>query len=275
MDGVDLDEQQLLMVSDVLAAFLLQIAFTVGIIILFGRLIALCNKRFYANFGGLSRTVCYATGFIGTPVHELSHALFCVLFGHKIVEIKLFQVDAADGTLGYVRHAYNKKNLYQRMGNFFIGVAPILVISALLFLALYVLLPSFYTEILRLADGFSLRNIGKALGDLGAAVVSFFTLATAWQWWVFLLTGALLCLHMTLSGADIKGALSGLFFVAAAFLVADVILELLDPGLLVAFTKQIMRAGSYLFCFLLLALFISVTAMAISFVIRAIRRKAR
>ena len=80
------------MALDIFISFLLQVAFTVGIIFLFGWLIALCNKVFYSNFGRYGHIVCYITGFIGTPIHELSHALFCLIFGHKILEIKLFQI---------------------------------------------------------------------------------------------------------------------------------------------------------------------------------------
>ena len=64
--------------------------FTLGLVFLFGKVIALCNGAFYRNFGSKGRAVCYATGFIGTPVHEASHALMCLIFGHKIVEIKFF-----------------------------------------------------------------------------------------------------------------------------------------------------------------------------------------
>ena len=107
------------MIGDIAVCFLLQIGFTVGITVLFGWLIAQCNRTFYRNFGRYGRTVCYLTGAIGTPLHECGHALFCLLFGHKIHEIKLFQI-GDDGTLGYVKHSYIKKNVYQRSGNFFI-----------------------------------------------------------------------------------------------------------------------------------------------------------
>ena len=86
------------MIGNLLVCFLLQIAFTIGLIILFGFLIALCNKKFYANIGNYSRMVCYITGAIGTPLHECAHALFCVIFGHKITAIKLFQINSDDGT---------------------------------------------------------------------------------------------------------------------------------------------------------------------------------
>ena len=135
------------MIGDIFVCFTLQIVFTVGLIVLFGFLLALCNRRFYANFGNYSRAVCYITGAVGTPVHECAHALFCVIFGHKINEIKLFQVNSEDGTLGYVKHSYNPKNIYHKIGNFFIGIAPIIVISAILYLLALLIMTVLVVEI--------------------------------------------------------------------------------------------------------------------------------
>lgn len=68
---------------------------------------------------------------IGTPIHEISHAIFCVIFRHKILEMKLFKPDR-DGSLGYVSHIWNFRSAYQSAGSFFIGVAPLILGSALL-----------------------------------------------------------------------------------------------------------------------------------------------
>lgn len=72
----------------------------------------------------LSGQIIYLSAWVGTPVHELSHALFCLVFGHKIQRIVLFNPDKR-GTLGYVTHSYNSRNLWQVMGNFFIAIAPL------------------------------------------------------------------------------------------------------------------------------------------------------
>ena len=261
------------MIVDILIAYLSQILLLFGPILLFGYLIALCNRRFYANFGNHSMIVCYVTGCIGTPIHELSHALFCLVFGHKIVEIKLFQIGAEDGTLGYVNHSYNRKNLYQRMGNFFIGIAPIVVISAVLFLIAWLLMPSMIAEMTACIRGFSTSaGVGTLLSKLFHAIEAFFTYAVTWQWWVFIGLGMFLALHMTLSGPDIKGALSGLAFVLLLFLLADIILGLVSGAILDIFTQWILSASGYLICFLSVSFLIVLIALLLSFLFSALCR---
>ena len=150
--------------------YLLQMAATLGVIFLFGKIIALCNGAFYRNFGRHGRAVCYATGFIGTPVHEASHALMCLLFGHRITEIKFFQLNSSDGTLGYVHHAYNPRNLYQKAGCFFIGVAPVLVGALILAGLLYLLLPDLFSGVsAEIAAVDFAEDVGASFGHI-------------WQW---------------------------------------------------------------------------------------------
>ena len=132
--------------GNIFSAFLMQLIFTVGIIVLFGLIVAMLNKMFYRNLASFGMAPCYITGFIGTPIHELSHALFCLIFGHKIHEIKLFQI-GGDGTLGYVNHSYNPKNIYHKIGNFFIGVAPIIGVSLAFYLLNLWLVPDMAHQI--------------------------------------------------------------------------------------------------------------------------------
>ena len=253
--------------------FLTQISMSIGVIFLFGWLIALCNKAFYSNLGSLGTTACYVTGAIGTPVHECAHALFCIIFGHKITEMKLFQVGSNDGTLGYVSHSYNKKNIYHKIGNFFIGVAPIVVISAILYLLAYWLVPDMLKGITReisqikRVDGLDdIPDIVENMIDICKAI---FSKLDNPKWWIFILVGSFLALHMTLSGADIKGALSGLGFLLGAIAIADVILVLIGKRAISSFTGFFVTVGGYLLGFLTLALVISLIALGLSFILKA------
>jgi len=82
------------------------------------------------------------TGWLGTPVHELSHALAAVLTMHKIEEIALFRPRQATGQLGHVRHSYNPKNPYAAvLGNAAIPLAPFLGGAAVIYLLTVLLMP--------------------------------------------------------------------------------------------------------------------------------------
>lgn len=253
--------------------FALQMLFTVGFVFLFGKVIALCNAKFYSNFGGRGRTVCYVTGFIGTPVHECSHALMCLIFGHKITEIKFFSFDSTDGVLGYVRHSYNRKSLYQRIGNLFIGVAPVVVGALILAGLLYLLLPQLFSKVwAELSSVNFLTDTGGSFRHIWRAFVGMFSYMGTWQFWVFVLIGSLIALHMTLSRADISGALSGLAAYVAIFLVADLVLAIIGHGVLAAFTGGVLVCGTFLFYFFCIFIVIALVLLALSFIIRAVRR---
>ncbi|WP_254171561.1 ACT domain-containing protein [Clostridioides difficile] len=101
----------------------------IGIFIVFGLIFSITenlnNKFIFSSFG---KTGIIVTGAIGTFVHELSHLIMCLIFMHKINSVKFFRPIESknDGILGYVSHSYKKDNLYQSIGNFFIGIAPII-----------------------------------------------------------------------------------------------------------------------------------------------------
>ncbi len=232
---------------EIITNFLYQIVFTVGVIAAFGLLIALCRKAFCKIAGEKGTKILLITGAVGTPIHELSHALMCILFGHKIMEIKLYQPNSSDGTLGYVNHSYNPKNLYHQIGNFFIGVAPIICGSGVLLLLMYFLVPDVYTEImsemnfiaLLSTDFFDLSTYAGYL-DLFWEIISDifdFTNLGSVAWWIFILLSLMISSHMELSTADIKGALVGFSFMSGILLVADIILYFVSYSALESVTE--------------------------------------
>lgn len=247
------------MMIDILVNYLYQVVFTIGSIGLFGMIIAFCNRIFYRNFGSKSSLVCHVTGVIGTPVHECAHALFCLIFGHKIIEMKLFQIHSEDGTLGYVSHTYNKKNIYQRIGNFFIGVAPIIVISVILYLLSLFLIPNMINliqkEVLIFSWNKSIINIFKILGAY----------VQTGGFWAFIAISLFLALHMNLSKADIKGAFSGLVFLLITIFLIDVIIGLISAKALTKFSNIMMFIATTLNTFLILSTCISFIAVLLSF----------
>lgn len=254
------------MALNVLIQYLLQTGLTIGTIIIFGLLIALCNKAFYKNLGRAALPVCYVTGFIGTPIHECSHALFCLLFGHKIVEMKLFTLNDKEGALGYVRHTYNPKNIYQRAGNFFIGIAPILVISALLYLLLFLLCPGIVRSVKTIVsaiDTYGIKSVFSGMKQFFPELLSAFS---NWRFWVFIAISAGPALHMNLSKADIQNALSGVIIVLIALFLINLIFYLCGAyKILISFMTSVIL---YLNFFFLLALILSFIIYLFSFIFR-------
>lgn len=52
--------------------------------------------------------------WLGTSVYELSHALMCVVFRHRIEKIKLFSLDPKTRRVGYVAHKYKVHSIYHK-----------------------------------------------------------------------------------------------------------------------------------------------------------------
>lgn len=159
-------------------------------------------------------------GWLGTVVHELGHALFCLIFRHKITEIKLLAPDPENGTLGYVKHSYNPQNIYQLAGNFFVGIGPILLGIAVIYLLSYWLLglnpfnPGYsfnnvFSHLNTWETGRSLfQNLWNSSGHLLGDVFSRQHLSS-WQLFLFIYLAFAIGSSITLSPPDIKAALSG------------------------------------------------------------------
>lgn len=266
------------MIEVILINILIQLVYFVGFVFLAGFLISLCNRLFYKTVNQ-KKAVCYATGFLGTPIHELSHALFCLIFFHKIEEIKLFQIDDENGVLGYVRHSYNKKNLWALLGNYFIGVAPILCGTAIVYLMTWLLLPEASAEITAYMNdlimlesgGLSWSWITYSAVALSEIVQVFFTSITVgWRWWVFALVVLCIALHMNLSGADVKGALKGVPFFAIIFIVINLLLGFCFLPAYNSFIGVMNIAGSYLLGTLMLSLIFSLFYLALGGLVNGI-----
>ena len=256
----------------------MQVLFWVGAIILTGVIIALLNNLFYRFVGTNSYKVCIATGCIGTPIHELGHAFFCLVFGHKIVEMKLFSPDKQSGTVGYVKHTYNDKNLYQRMGLFFIGVGPIIFGSGILLLLMYFLVQPAFAS---LTDAMATLSAGDyAMSEyfalIGNGFGGFFEtlfsseLISTWQWWVMLILGCLIAIHMNLSKADIDGAKLGLLLTVALFALVPIAVGIFSSSANLTVTGAMTSAAIYVMCVYALSIIFAAISVVIAFTIHLV-----
>ncbi len=211
-----------------------------GLYFVFGTLLHLfarSTRRMYSKTTG-SWLDMAATGWIGTPVHEVGHAIFCLLFFHKIEKIKLYEPRPKDGSLGYVKHSYNTKNPYHRIGNFFIGIGPIIFGAVTIYLAMYYLVPGirqsfsqieFYGAQLASAD---LTNINLISDILKNSVLTIFKSIVSpvnygsWLFWLFLYFSIAISSHMELSYSDIKITINGFLIIFLILFIINAIIIL-------------------------------------------------
>ncbi|MEJ6400067.1 hypothetical protein [Nicoliella lavandulae] len=130
-----------LLIQNNLTAIIEVIVFPILFIICLRRISHSC-KQLIANRYGLRGQIFF--GWFGVVIHEFSHLIVALLFGHKITGFRLLHVPNGDGDnkLGYVNHSYNAKSSYQRTGNLFIGIAPIFGCAIALIIATSLLTPS-------------------------------------------------------------------------------------------------------------------------------------
>jgi hypothetical protein len=230
----------LLFIRDLIVATFGQMASLFAGVFVFGLLINLLSQMTFKSlekaFG--SRGV-YLVAWLGTPIHELGHALFCLIFLHKIADMKLFKPDPVNGTLGYVYHTWNKKNPWHILGNFFIGIGPVVLGCAVLFGVFYLLIPGssrVWDSILVQANGIDGYTIGSYLEVWKVSALAFvkliFTVAnlTGWRFWVFLYLAICISANIRLSWSDIKHSLSSFGCIVLPFLLLNLIGLIIGSG---------------------------------------------
>ena len=171
----------------------------------------------------------------GVMIHEIGHAVFCLIFRHKIVEMKLFSPEE-DGTLGYVNHSYNPNSFYQRIGNFFIGTGPIWFGVGVLCLISWLLLPNE----MQISDFFSLNFWGR------------------WQSYIWLYLALTISSHITLSPPDLAGSVDGGIAIMATALMGFLLLGWCGDweNEIIEFLKNVFLSSLSIFSFIIILLFI-------------------
>lgn len=254
------------------------ILYPVAAILICGFIAWVCRRLFIQLLGYGGQQVVQAASIIGTPIHELGHALMCLIFGHQVVELVLWQPDFDDDRLGYVRHTYNADNLYHRLGNLFIGTGPIFSGMAVLSLLLAIFFPntwSIYTTcVAALLDGSAsgldilfagLRMIPSLIGEFGSKS------APVWLQIPALLVMLSVSLHINLSPADIEGALDAVPLYLVIMLVIAVITYVFGStvsGLVLAALKAF---NAFMMAMFTVVLVFAAAQVALALLIRLIR----
>lgn len=248
---------------DVLLATLTHLAILLAPILLLGLIMHLISQQIEKLTVGIIgiHGYLYLFGWIGTAVHELGHLIFALLFGHHISNVKLFSFNASNPEMGYVKHTFNKKNIYQNLGNFFIGIGPILLGGSALFIIGYFLLDINFNSItnnnLKLINSSvseSITNVFYSFYDALMHLIKRILHNNETVWWKYLLFFYLLFAigsSISLSKSDIKGSFSGLLlFIALILLFNLTTLWLGDFAIIIFTTLSNLASGFYLILFL-------------------------
>lgn len=211
------------------------------------------------------------TAWLGTPIHELSHAAMCKVFKHRIDEMELFEPDFRSGRLGYVRHSFKPGDWFAELGNFFIGLAPLVGGSLSLTALLWFFYPEAAQQVLALTRGSeeslassdkgSLDLLIEMVGILLSGILSVSNFLT-WRFWVFMYL--VLCVggHMAPSRSDYDGASRGVFWVSL-FLIGSVLLVAMIGLETKSLIELLVQAMTPIFAILTLAIVICSFATAI------------
>ncbi|MEW6653401.1 MAG: hypothetical protein AB1394_08025 [Bacteroidota bacterium] len=159
------------------------------------------------------------TAWLGTPLHEIGHVFFCIVFRHKLLEIKLFKPDPKTGVLGYVNHAYNKDSFYQNLGNLFIGAGPLILGSIVIYNLTILAIPnasSLITDYTMLAQKRIEFDSGLFTYLISLAEISTKTLSvictieniSSFKFWTYFYVVFCISTHMAPSPTDFKGGIT-------------------------------------------------------------------
>lgn len=249
------------------------------VLVLLLNLSARLTTRMSVRFWGRDLFL-YGFSWLGCSVHELSHAFFALIFGHKINQMALFEPNNDGESLGHVSHSYNKRSFYQKTGNFFIGTGPLLAGGIVMFIIIILLfnfnitrLSSFRITSHVFTDILLLKHIttGVWSGLLFCFNMIFTGIGSAWWKSVIIIyvlysTGS----SMTLSKSDVGSAFLGFFWVIVIFLLFN-LMTLWTGNFLSDFLVSVADYISGFYFLLILSLMANLIFIIILFVLNLIK----
>ncbi len=263
-------------------ATIIQIIGILGIFFVFGFILAKLQTWTQTNY---SRTLGWKgilfTAWIGTPIHELGHVFFALIFNHKIQHISLFRPNKTTGGLGHVEHSYNLKSLYQRVGNFFIGAAPMIFGGFFLFLLIFLIQPFASFDLnnwiylpANLLDVAEFTNVGFTISSFLTDLSKIVSMANLklWYFWLFLYISFCIVSHIAPSRQDLKNMWRGFGWIIFILFCVNLITVACGVDL----TAYLLGLNQYMgmaFCVFLYAIIIAILHWLVSVILlRPFRR---
>ncbi|MGH1052233.1 hypothetical protein [Bacillus cytotoxicus] len=257
----------------------IQLFSLVGMIIIVGFILGYLESRTRTYWTrAFGRKGFLLTAWIGVLIHELGHALICLVFRHQIVSIQLFPTNVSNGRLGYVRHQYHPRSVYQRIGNFFIGIAPIFSGMAAFILCMYYFVPDSYDLFINVLEthtqsaSINMEMVQHICFSSIILLKSLFTInnLSTPSFWLFLFIAICISTHIALSKSDIEGSIDGLITLFGFLLLCNSIAHLFhyDRHTLI---EGIVKYNMYMLAFSSITILFSCISMLISYLFYKIK----
>lgn len=189
------------------------------VLFVYGLSMGVLRKKFLQKMlsRGKNQVLVNLLNFVGTPVHELGHFVFALLFGMQIQEVCFYRTlkQAKDKRLGYV--TVRQKNggiiryLWNTLGAFFVGIGPLLI-GPLVIISLFYLMPK------------PIQTVMYSLKSPSRMYAAFFTFE-AKDWFFFLIFLYVLIgisVNLELSRADLFMAWKGFLFLEGFFMICSI-----------------------------------------------------
>lgn len=216
------------------------------------------TKKILATNYGLSSQVYF--GGLGIIIHELSHLIFALVFRHHIDQAKLLVMPwniskDSQPALGYVKHSWDDNNLYQSIGNLFIGTGPIWGCTAALILLTRVFATEFARSITQVANRlvsdspFSLQQFFQALRLLDFGPLNLTSLLLLFIWCALSINIAVG--GFDLSSADFHGTIHA--FLVTYLILAIILFTLMVLGLSSLVHQWISRGLAWFFLIMMMS----------------------
>lgn len=234
---------------------------------------------------GLGRKGILITGIIGVPIHEMSHFLACKLFGHDVEKVELFRPSSSktDGILGRVVHSRNKGNVYKMIGDFFIGTAPVIIGSFIVYILIKFYLGSefaIFNMIINIEESMkmieNLDIIKFIIHIIMVGINTLFLIINSPS--LFSIKGIILlfaiysiCIHLSLSRADIENSKSAIPVVVLIIVLCTAIFGFMG----IDFSGEFIRMVTYMFLIMTTCIIISIPVTVLSMLISAIGGRFR
>ena len=247
-------------ITQLLSTVALQIAGLFGIFFVFGFILSKLQEwtqTEYMNSVGW-RGILW-TAWIGTPIHEAGHAIMAKLFRHRIERFAIFAPNRNSGELGAVDHSFNPRSLYQRLGNFFIGAAPMIFGSLALFLLVRYLLPNGPSVLLPLVGITANSNLQEIPLHVFATLGQLFSFANihSWSFYLFLYVSFAVASHLAPSKLDRGQIWGGFFWILLILIAANAVAMLVHRDI----TSYVLYINKYLAIFTVIFLYATIISL--------------